>query len=67
MAPIVPNMDSFPGPVSQAQVSHVAGEPQFEVGSSYLITAAQGTVNFCGYSGTSTPDLVAAFDTDFGG
>ncbi len=39
----------------------------FEVGRQYLITAAEGTVNFCGYSGPATPELTAAFDQAFGG
>jgi hypothetical protein len=39
----------------------------FEVGQQYLITAANGTVNFCGYSGLATPELTAAFDQAFGG
>ena len=37
------------------------------VGQQYLITAAQGAVNFCGYSGPATPELTAAFDAAFGG
>jgi hypothetical protein len=39
----------------------------FEVGQQYLITAAEGTVNFCGYSGPATPELTAAFDQAFAG
>ncbi len=37
----------------------------FEVGQEYLITAAEGTVNFCGYSGPATPELTAVFDQAF--
>ena len=40
---------------------------EFEVGQQYLITAADGTVNFCGYSGPATPEFTAAFDAAFGG
>ena len=40
---------------------------EFEVGQQYLITGAQGNVNFCGYSGPATPDLTAAFDAAFPG
>ncbi len=40
---------------------------EFEVGSQYLITAADGNVNFCGYSGPATPELTAAFDAAFPG
>ncbi len=39
----------------------------FEVGQQYLITAAEGNVNFCGFSGLATPELTAAFETAFGG
>lgn len=39
----------------------------FEPGEHYLITAADGNVNFCGYSGLATPELTAAFDQAFGG
>jgi hypothetical protein len=38
---------------------------EFEVGQQYLITAAGGNVNFCGYSGLATPELTAAFDAAF--
>ena len=37
----------------------------FEQGESYLITASNGTVNFCGYSGPATPELQAVFDEAF--
>lgn len=39
----------------------------FEVGRQYLITASDGTVNFCGYSGPATPELTALFDQAFAG
>ena len=39
----------------------------FVVGDQYLITAAEGTVNFCGYSGPATPELTAAFEQAFAG
>jgi hypothetical protein len=39
----------------------------FEVGQQYLITAAEGNVNFCGFSGVATPELSSAFETAFGG
>ncbi len=38
----------------------------FKVDQQYLITAAQGNVNYCGFSGISTPELSAAFDAAFG-
>jgi len=40
---------------------------EFQVGQQYLITAAEGNVNFCGYSGLATPELTAAFEAAFGG
>lgn len=43
------------------------GTPTFEVGQQYLITASDGVVNGCGYSGPATPDLEAAFQQAFGG
>ncbi|HUR15404.1 MAG TPA: hypothetical protein VM097_13055 [Mycobacteriales bacterium] len=38
----------------------------FEQGKRYLVTAAQGTVNGCGYSGPATADLEASFTEAFG-
>lgn len=43
------------------------GTPSFDVGQRYLITATDGVVNGCGYSGPATPDLEAAFNQAFGG
>lgn len=37
----------------------------FEPGEQYLVTASNGTVNFCGYSGPATPELQALFDEAF--
>lgn len=39
----------------------------FRQGERYLVTAAAGTVNGCGYSGPATPELQSAFDEAFGG
>ncbi len=39
----------------------------FSVGEHYLITAAEGNVNFCGYSGVATPEMTAAFEAAFPG
>ncbi len=50
----------------QGMESLIAGF-DFEVGQQYLITASQGTVNFCGYSGLATPEFTAFFDQAFGG
>ena len=38
----------------------------FEVGTQYLITASEGNVNYCGFSGESTPEMRAAFEEAFG-
>jgi hypothetical protein len=43
----------------------IAGIP-FEVGTQYLITAYDGTVNYCGFSGESTPEFRADFEEAFG-
>ena len=43
------------------------GTPNLEVGQRYLITAAEGVVNGCGYSGLATPEYEAAFEGAFGG
>ena len=59
------------GDASTVVLTGAAGSPalidgfEFQVGSQYLITAAGGTVNFCGYSGPATPELTAAFDAAF--
>jgi hypothetical protein len=39
----------------------------FEEGASYLVSATGGTVNYCGFSGESTPELVALYEEAFGG
>ena len=38
----------------------------FEQGERYLVTAANGTVNGCGYSGPATPELEQSFEQAFG-
>jgi hypothetical protein len=42
------------------------GTPSLEVGQRYLITASDGVVNGCGYSGLATPEYEAAFEQAFG-
>lgn len=44
----------------------IGGFP-FEVGGQYLISAQGGNVNYCGFSGPSTPEYRAAFETAFAG
>lgn len=48
------------------QAALIAGF-DFEVGEQYLITAANGNVNFCGYSGPATPELTNLFNQAFPG
>lgn len=38
---------------------------EFEVGSRYLVSATEGTVNFCGFSGPATPELTGVFEDAF--
>lgn len=44
----------------------IGGIP-FVVGDQYLISAQDGTVNYCGFSGPSTPEYRAAFEQAFPG
>lgn len=39
----------------------------FKTGSRYLVAAAEGTVNGCGFSGEATPELQTAYTQAFGG
>ena len=39
----------------------------FVLGERYLLTATDGNINGCGFSGPATPDLESAFSTAFGG
>jgi len=41
------------------------GGVTFEPGRQYLVTATDGTVNYCGLSGPATPELQALFDEAF--
>lgn len=42
----------------------IGGIP-FAVGEQYLVSAANGTVNYCGFSGPATPEYRAAFEQAF--
>ncbi len=61
------------GDAATVVLKGAAGSPalidgfEFVVGQQYLITAAEGNVNFCGYSGPATSELTAAFDAAFPG
>jgi hypothetical protein len=50
----------------QGMEALIGGIP-FAVGEQYLITATNGTVNYCGFSGPATPEYRAAFQQAFGG
>jgi hypothetical protein len=52
-----------PNPATSAALDGVA----FEQGETYLVTAADGVVNGCGFSGPATPELRAAFEEAFAG
>ena len=43
------------------------GGIDFEEGKSYLVSAYEGVVNYCGFSGESNPELKALYDEAFGG
>lgn len=43
------------------------GSVPFAEGEQFLITAFDGTVNYCGFSGPSTAELRTAFEEAFGG
>lgn len=46
--------------------SLLGGVP-FEVGSQYLLTATDGALNYCGYSGPATPEFLNSFNAAFPG
>lgn len=43
------------------------GGISFQVGGQYLISATDGQVNYCGFSGEATPELRAGFESAFAG
>ncbi|MBK5267961.1 MAG: hypothetical protein JJE47_11070 [Acidimicrobiia bacterium] len=49
-----------------ADMVSLIGAFPLEVGSSYLIAATDGNVNFCGYSGPASPELRGYFEEAFG-
>lgn len=42
------------------------GGISFEDGEQYLVSASEGQVNYCGFSGQSTTELRAGFEEAFG-
>jgi hypothetical protein len=53
--------------VAPGQTSVALDGVDWRQGGRYLVTATNGTVNGCGFSGPATPDLEQAFDQAFGG
>lgn len=51
---------------TSGQAALIAGF-DVEVGEDYLISASDGAVSFCGFSGPATPELSALFDEAFAG
>jgi hypothetical protein len=51
--------------VAPAGMEALIGGIAFEPGQQYLITATDGIVNYCGFSGPATPELQALFDQAF--
>jgi hypothetical protein len=51
--------------VAPAGMEALIGSVQFEVGQQYFVTAFDGVVNYCGFSGPVTPELQAIFDQAF--
>jgi hypothetical protein len=54
---------AVPGEQTSAALDGV----DFRTGDRYLITATDGTVNGCGFSGPATPELESAYAEAFGG
>jgi hypothetical protein len=52
-----------PGDISPALIPGV----DFVQGEQFLVTAAEGTVNGCGFSGPATAEMKKSFDEAFGG
>jgi hypothetical protein len=50
-----------------AGLEALIGGIQFDQGATYLVSATDGVVNYCGYSGPSTPELRAIFEEAFPG
>jgi hypothetical protein len=50
-----------------AGLEALIGSIPFAEGDQFLITAYDGTVNYCGFSGPSTAEFRAAFEEAFGG
>lgn len=47
-------------------ITSLGGSIDFQVGSRYLVTAAAGNINYCGFSGPWTQSMADAFAAAFG-
>jgi hypothetical protein len=43
----------------------LAGQPEFVVGGTYLVSATDGQISACGFSGVATPELQNLYDLAF--
>lgn len=50
---------------ASAGMEALIGGLELAVGDQYLLTATDGTVNYCGYSGLATPEMTDAFERAF--
>ena len=49
-----------------AGMEALIGGIDFQVGEQYFVTAANGVVNYCGYSDAYSPELAQVFEDAFG-
>lgn len=49
------------------QLTNLIGAVEFEVGGTYLVSATDGQVTVCGFSGPATPELEQLYADAFGG
>jgi len=49
------------------QLTNLIGAVEFEVGGTYLVSATDGQVTVCGFSGPATPELAQLYADAFGG
>jgi hypothetical protein len=52
---------------AESGMEALIGGVAFAEGQTYLVSATGGSVNYCGFSGLSTQDLRASFQSAFGG
>ena len=43
----------------------LGGQPEFVVGGTYLVSATEGQISACGFSGAATPELEQLYDVAF--